>query len=232
MTALHVLSAGAAQGLVTALQPAFEAETGATLRARFGAVGAMKEALHAGEPCDVLIVTEAMIDALGVDGALQRDTKGVLGSVRTAVAVREGEPVPDVSTAERLAAVLHAASALYFPDPERATAGIHFANVVRELGLHDLLAPRFRTFPNGATAMRALAADGGAGAVGCTQATEILYTSGVTLAGALPEPFELATAYAAATTVRTAHAVSARRFIAMLSGPQTRALRLRVGFVC
>ena len=73
MTTLHLLCAGAAQGLVKALQPQFEADTGATLQARFGAVGAMKEALLAGEPCDVMIVTEAMIDALCREGRLQAD---------------------------------------------------------------------------------------------------------------------------------------------------------------
>ena len=57
MTTLNVLCAGAAQGLVKALQARFLADTGAAVQARFGAVGAMKEALLAGEPCDVFIVT-------------------------------------------------------------------------------------------------------------------------------------------------------------------------------
>ena len=42
---LNLLCAGAAQGLVRALEPAFTAATGAVLNARFGAVGAMQEAL-------------------------------------------------------------------------------------------------------------------------------------------------------------------------------------------
>ena len=78
--------------------------------------------------------------------------------MRTGVAVRSGESQPDVSTPEALKAALLAADGIYFPDPQRATAGIHFANVLRELGIHDTLQPRFRTFPNGATSMRELAA--------------------------------------------------------------------------
>ena len=35
-------------------------------------------------------------------------------------------------------------------------AGIHFVGVMRALGVHDALQPRFRTAPNGATAMREL----------------------------------------------------------------------------
>ena len=44
-TTLHLLCAGAARGLVGALEPRFAHETGATLVGRYGAVGAMKEAL-------------------------------------------------------------------------------------------------------------------------------------------------------------------------------------------
>ncbi len=54
---LRVLSAGAAQGLVAAMTPRFLADTGVALHTTFGAVGAIREKLFAGEPCDVLILT-------------------------------------------------------------------------------------------------------------------------------------------------------------------------------
>ena len=100
MKTLHFLCAGAAQGLVKALQDRFTAETGAALQGRFGAVGAMKEALLAGEPCDLMVVTDAMINALCADGLLRSDARAPLGQVRTGVAVREGSALPDVSTPE------------------------------------------------------------------------------------------------------------------------------------
>jgi len=139
---LHVLCAGAVQGLVKALQTRFFDETGATLDARFGAVGAMKEALLGGAPCDVMIVTDAMVRALQREDKLRADSLAPLGRVRTGIAVRAGEPVPDVSTPESLKTCLLAAGAVFFPDPERATAGIHFASVLDRLGVRDALAPR------------------------------------------------------------------------------------------
>jgi molybdate transport system substrate-binding protein len=108
-TTLNFLCAGAAQGLVKALQDRFTADTGAALAGRFGAVGAMKEALLAGEPCDVMIVAEAMIDALCTDGRLRADTRTPLGRVRTGIAVCSGSPRPDVATPEALKAALLAA---------------------------------------------------------------------------------------------------------------------------
>ncbi len=236
MTTLHLLCAGAAQGLVKSLQAIFEAETGVTLKARFGAVGAMKEALLAGEPCDVMIVTESMIDALAADGRLQPDTRASLGRVRTGIAVQAGAPHPVVATPEALKAALLASAAIYFPDAVRATAGIHFARVMQELGILDTLQPRFRTYPAGAIAMREMAAAQGPGLIGCTQVTEINYTPGVELVAALPKQFELATAYSAAAAKAAAglqspaQAALAQRFIALVSGAESQALRSAGGF--
>jgi molybdate transport system substrate-binding protein len=98
MSVLHFLSAGAAQGLLKALQPAFEAAHGVTLQGRFGAVGAMKEALLAGEPCDLFVSTDAMVTELSSQGRLDGGTRAALGRVRTGVAVRAGDSRPDVST--------------------------------------------------------------------------------------------------------------------------------------
>jgi molybdate transport system substrate-binding protein len=229
-TTLHVLCAGAAQGLVKTLQPALLERAGATVGGRFGAVGALKEALLAGAPCDLMIVTDRMIDELVASGLLRGETRAPLGRVRTGIAVRSGAPRPDVSTPEALKAALLAADAIYFPDPARATAGIHFADVMRQLGIHDLLMARFRTFPNGATAMRELAACDAPGLIGCTQVTEIIYTDGVALVGPLPERFELATVYTAAVSARAAEPALAQRFIAMLSGVESQPLREAGGF--
>ncbi len=233
MTVLNLLCAGAAQGLVGALQARFKADTGADIQARFGAVGAIKEALLAGEPCDVLVLTEVLISGLVADGRLQAGSPALLGRVRTGVAVRAGTPWPDVASAAGLKAALQAATGIYFPDAVRSTAGIHFAKVMRELGVHDEGAARFRTYPNGATAMREMAASAEANPIGCTQVTEIRYTAGVELVALLPAEFELATPYTAAITASAAagpQAALAARFIALLTSPEALPLRSAGGF--
>ena len=230
MHTLNLLCAGAAQGLVKGLQDRFRAEAGAEIQARFGAVGAMKEALLAGEPCDVMVVTAAMIDSLVAQGRMRAGSTAGLGRVRTGVAVQRGAVHPDVATPDGLKAALLAASAIYFPDPVRATAGIHFANVMQQLGIHDQLQPRLRTYPAGAIAMREMAASKDVGLIGCTQVTEILYTEGVELVGVLPAVFELATGYTAAISSHCAQPELAARFIALLSGADTQALRAAGGF--
>lgn len=227
---LHVLSGGAAQGVVSALAGEFEAATGYAIDGTFGAVGAMKEKLLAGSPADVLILTRALIDELAGAGQVEAETRADLGRVRTGVAVRAGDPAPDVTTAEGLRAALRAAGAIYFPDPQRATAGIHFARVLESLGIATEVAGRLSTHPNGATAMRELAKASGDRPIGVTQITEILITSGVALVGPLPREFELATVYTAAVCTRAAAPEAARRLVALLAAEGRRPLREKAGF--
>ena len=229
-TVLKLISAGAARGLVAALQERFCAETGARVDGRFGAVGAMKEALLGGAACDAMVLTEPLIDALVASGHLRAAPRAPLGRVRTGVAVRRGDSLPALGTADALRAALRAADRIYFPDPERSTAGIHFAAVLRKLGIDAELAPRIATFPNGATAMRALAASADSRPIGCTQITEIGDTDGVQLVGALPREFELATVYAAAVGATAADRETAARFVALLTGAESAALRIERGF--
>ena len=231
MTKVHVLSAGAAKGLVLALQEPFSKAHGTEFDSTFGAVGAIREKLLAGEPCDVIILTQAIIDALATEQRVRADTVAPLGRVYTGIAVPSTQPVPEIDDEERLRGALLNAQGIYLPDPERATAGIHFANVLRALGIHDQVRERLRPFPNGALAMRGMADAGEPDLIGCTQVTEINYTYGVTLVGVLPSRFELATTYSVAVTSGAGEPALAHEFALMLTGKDSMALRSEGGFV-
>ena len=135
MKSVRVLSGGAAQGLVDALRASFESKTGCKIDGVFGAVGAMKARLLAGEPADVMILSRGLIDGLARDGHVVVASVRDIGAVQTAVAVRRGDALPPVGDAGQLRAALLAADAIHFPDPEQATAGIHFAKVIEQAGI-------------------------------------------------------------------------------------------------
>lgn len=227
---VHVLSGGAAQGLVTQLQERFEAQYASHIAATFGAVGMMKDRLLDGAPCDVLILTDALVAQLTASGELVAGSARALGKVKTGIAVRTGDAPVDVDNPGALKAALQAARGIYFPDPVKATAGIHFMNVLRQLGLEAELADRLHPFANGATAMKAMAEAEGTGLIGCTQVTEILYIDGVELVALLPSEFELATVYTAAVCARSTQRQAAHALIALLAGEEAAALRLACGF--
>ncbi|HEX5959349.1 MAG TPA: substrate-binding domain-containing protein [Hyphomicrobiaceae bacterium] len=227
---LIILSGGAAQGLVKALAPQFKAESGCEIEGTFGAVGAMRDKLLAGAPADLLILTRRLIDELVGQGHAVPASAIDIGTVVTAVAVRTGDSAPAVGDPEALRAALVAADEIYIPDPKLATAGIHIARALETLGITEQVAPRLRTFPNGATAMRALALARSARPIGCTQATEIVATPGVTLVAPLPEPIDLATIYTAAVSMRAALPDEACALASLLTGDAASAARRQAGF--
>jgi molybdate transport system substrate-binding protein len=227
---LHVLSGGAAQGLVTALAARFKAETGCDIAGTFGAVGAMRDVLLAGAPADALILTSALIAELAQADHVLAGSAVDLGVVRTGVGMRAGDPPPAIGDAAELRSALLAADAVYFPDPKLATAGIHFAKVLDALGISGELTGRLRPFPNGAAAMQALARSPDARPIGCTQVTEIRNTPGVALAGPLPKDFELATVYTAGVCARATLPEQAKHLAGLLSGEAARGAREQAGF--
>ena len=230
MSSLQVLCAGAARGLVSALGGQFLAESGFEIRGTFGAVGSMREKLLAGEACDLIVLTDALIGELARDGWVDPASRVALGRVRTGIAARAGDPVPGIADAQSLRDSLMRAAAIYLPDPQRATAGIHFVKVLRDLGIEELTASRLRPFASGAAAMQAMAASGPPGSIGCTQVTEINYTEDVVLAGPLPARFELCTTYCAAVCTRAAEPDAARKLATLISGPGSAAIRALGGF--
>ncbi|MEJ8839039.1 molybdate ABC transporter substrate-binding protein [Ramlibacter sp. AN1133] len=226
---LNILSGGAAQGLVSRLQAEFEAKHGCRLSGTFGAVGAMKDKLLAGAPCDVLILSQALIEDLAAQGKADGSSARAVGQVKTGVALKAGREPVTIRSADDLKTLLAAAPAIYFPDPAKATAGIHFMKVLQALGLAGDPA-RLRTFPNGATAMAALAQAPETDAVGCTQVTEILITQGVHLTGLLPPPHELTTTYTAAVAKDAKEPELARALIAALTAAAAAQVRRECGF--
>lgn len=231
MTALNILSGGAAQGLVASLAPKFKALTGLDIEGEFGAVGAMAGKLRGGTPADIVVLTAALIAKLATENHVVAASISDIGLVETAMAVRAGDPKVPVGDAAALRAAFLAADAIFVPDTKVSTAGIHVAKVLQQLGIADEVAARLKIYPNGATAMRHLAASDAARPVGCTQSTEIIVTKGVMLSGSLPKGCELSTMYTAAAATKAAAARQARSLIDLLIGADQRELRERAGFL-
>lgn len=222
---LDILSAGAAQGIATRIAR----EAGVELAGTFGAVGGILERFLAGEACDVVILTHAQVARLTAEGRVAPSPCSDLGLVRTSIAVRAGEAMPDVSTPAALRAAFLAADAIYFPDPQKATAGIHVAKVIAALGIEAQVASRLRPHPNGMTAMKAMGESAGH-PLGCTQATEIVATPAVALVAPLPREHELATVYTAAVSAKARRPEAARAFVESLCGRANAAARAQAGY--
>jgi molybdate transport system substrate-binding protein len=231
MSALKIFSGGAAHGLVKSVTGQFREMTGLDIEGEFGAVGVMAGKLRAGKQADIVVLTAAIIADLVRENLLTAASVRDIGRVKTALAVRAGDPPVVARDGPTLRATFLAADAIFVPDTKTSTAGIHVANVLAKLGIASEVADRLNIFPNGATAMRNLAASSAARPIGCTQSTEIISTEGVMLSGALPQGYDLATVYTAAIAARADKAEAAQVLIDLLTGAPQRELRTRAGFV-
>jgi molybdate transport system substrate-binding protein len=231
MSSLNILSGGAAQGLVKSLAADFRGQTGFEIAGEFGAVGVMADKLRKGTPTDIVILTAALLAKLAEEKLIVTATISDVGLVETALAVRSGDALAAVKDADDLRRTLLESDAIYVPDIKSSTAGIHVANVLQQLGIANEVADRLRIFPNGATAMREMAASDARRPIGCTQSTEIISTEGVTLSGSLPPGCDLATTYTAGIAVAAAHPQQAQALIALLTGIAQQEQRKQAGFV-
>lgn len=227
---LKILSGGAAAAAVKGIQDTFEKEYQCVIEGRFSAVGEMRDALLAGEPCDVVILTRSLVEALIASGHVRADSAQSLGKVQTGIAVKEGTHYPLVDTPAALSQAFRQARAIYCPDTKKSTAGIHFMQVLVKLGLEQEVQSRLREFSNGATAMKAMAQCDEPGLIGCTQATEINYTDGVVLVANLPKEFELATDYTLGICTQSTQPDLAQKLGAWLTGSRSEAIRRQGGF--
>jgi molybdate transport system substrate-binding protein len=231
MSSLKILSGGAAQGLVASVAPKFKAMIGLDIEGEFGAVGAMADKLRAGTQTDIVVLTSAMIATLARENRVVAASAADIGLVETAIAIRAGDTPVSVRNTVELRKAFLAADAIFVPDTRASTAGIHVAKVLQQLGIADEVAARLKIFPNGATAMRNLAASTSARPIGCTQSTEIISTASVILSGSLPRGCELSTVYTAAVATQAANPRGAKDLIDLLTSIEQRDLRQRAGFL-
>ena len=179
MTRLNILSGGAAQGLVASLAPNFKALTGFEIAGEFGAVGAMADKLRKGTPTDIVILTAAIVADLAAREARRRRLDGRRRPGRNRA---RG---PRRRSAGRGQAMRRACARRFsrrtrssFPTPRHRRPEFTSQKSCSSSALPTTVAARLKIYPNGATAMRHLAASDARRPIGCTQSTEIISYAG------------------------------------------------------
>ena len=224
---LHVLAAGATEATIRDMVGQFEKQTGNSVKLTYGAVGALRDKIVAGEPVDVTIVTPAILEQLDAKGLIRKDTRTDVGRVGGGIAVRRGAPEPDVSTPEALKKALLAAEHVYYADPATATAGAYFMKVADGLGVGDEVRKKGRSAPGGKEAMKEMAADPGV-AIGLTQMSEIVSVPEVKAIGPYPGKLQLSTTYSGVVVKNAKYPDAGMEFLKFLTSPAVQA-RFRKG---
>lgn len=220
-TPLKVISAGAVEYIITPLGPQFTRESGVPVTFTFNTIAGVRKRLADGEHGDIVIGTMAAIRQMEEAGTVVAGSPVELGRTRTGICVREGAPLPDISTPEAFKAALLGARSFAYTDPKAGgTSGIFLEGLMERLGILSEVKAKSVMCINGEDVVRKVVS--GQAELGSTFLSEFNLVKGVMSAGALPEAFGNATSYAAALLTIGRAPEIARSFIAYLKAPANR----------
>ena len=234
---IRVLSAGAIEPGLRAAAAAFDRQTGHVTTLTFNTAPALRRrmglglGLEAGTPVpeaafDVVIAPPAVLGEFADAGKLAEGRANV-GRVGMGVTVRDGAPMPDISSPEALQQAVLAADSLVF---NRASTGLYFEGLLKKMGIDARVEAKTTRYPDGAAVLEHVIACKGR-EVGFAAMTEILLYQGkgLRLVGPLPAAVQNYTAYRAAPLVSSPRAALAQQFVAFLAGPVAKPLLAAAG---
>jgi molybdate transport system substrate-binding protein len=217
---LKVLTTGILKGAFDRIAGRFQDDTGHKVTMSWGpSTGTSAQAspvrVRSGEAIDVLIMVSTAMDDLVASGhfvPLQRTDVAVS---RIGVAVKEGQPQPDIGTTAALRQALLAARSIGFSE---GASGTYVSTVLLEkLGIAEQVQPRCHVVL-GRRFVGAAVAEGEV-EVGIQQLSELYLESGITVLGPLPDEVQKASLVSAAVSSRSTNTHAAEQFVAFLSTP-------------
>jgi molybdate transport system substrate-binding protein len=226
---IKVLCAGAYNGVLAALAPGFEQETGHGVRISNGTAGALQKRVTDGEAFDLGIVTWPVVGVLVKDGRMVESTRHDLAKVGIGVGIKAGAPKPDLSTEAAFKQLLINARAVAQVDPAAGgTSGIYLFQLYDRMGIGEQIRSKAVLVPGGYSAQRILT---GEAEIAVQQMSEIVAVKGVELAGPLPDAVQNWTVYTAALSAKAAQADAARELLKYLTSDKAKASLASKGMV-
>ena len=215
-----VVTSGGLAAAYDALNPRFQEETSLRLATAYGASGggapdSIPARLERGERFDVLIMSQAGLNALSEQGLIRPATRVDLARSSIGMAVREGAAVPDISTPDAFVETLLAAESIGY---SASVSGTYVSTeLFPRLGLAEQLAPRSRRIVSERVA--AVVARGEV-EIGFQQVSEMLSIEGAAYVGPIPNEYQRVTTFSAGITTGAENPDGAQRLIDFLSSAE------------
>jgi molybdate transport system substrate-binding protein len=207
------------QGVMDALGPTFEQAIGSQLVPTYSTSKMLLQQLRAGTETDVVLVTREGIDGLVAERLVAPGSGVTLATSVVGMAVREGAAKPDISTPEAFKRTVLAARSIGYSEPAGGGAsGVHFENLIHQLGIADAVRPKSRHPPVGTHAADMLVT--GEVELAVQQVAELIYVPGIELIGPLPPELQLVTKFAGGVHVKARAPEAAKALLAYLRTPK------------
>ena len=214
---IRVLSVGSVQIAAKALAADFTKETGNKVTLTIVTPSDIPQKLASGQ-YDMIICSIPAMEVLDKAAALRPGSRSPLSRVGIGVIVREGAPLPDVSTPEAFKQTLLAARSIVHSNPATPNqSGVVTMRILTKAGILDAIKPKARS---------ADLAEGFAmvarGEVELALFNLVELPPGVRLAGPVPAPLQDYTSYETAVLANGAAPTEAQAFIKLMISPPAR----------
>src|SRR6476619_7559405 len=143
---IHVLSTQAPEQAYRELVAQFEKASGHKVATTFNGTLNVQKRLADGEPCDLIIMAAPAIDEQIKLGKAVAGSRVDLARSGTGLAVRKGEPEPDISSVDALKKTLLTAKSIGY---STGPSGVYMLSVFEKLGIADQVKGKLRQTPSG-----------------------------------------------------------------------------------
>ena len=221
---LDLITSMATRQLLGELATRWQGMSGIDVRIEsVGGVDAARR-VQAGEPFDGVVLASNAIDSLIAGGRVLPGSRVDLVQSSVAVAVRAGEPLPDISTEAALrSAIVAAATIGYSTGP----SGVALVKLFEKWGLLDELQARIVQAPPGVPVGTLVAR--GEVALGFQQLSELMGLDGIAVVGTLPESIAITTVFSAGVCAVSNQPQELGRFLSFLASREVADTKLQYG---
>ena len=226
---VRVLSVRATEGALQMLAREFTRETGHHVVFSFGSPATVMQKIKANDVHDVVVVAEPAMDQLDRDGIVNPESRVRLANVGLGVAVREGAPAPDISTADAFKQALMAAPSIVHGDVFPNTSGEKIQKLFAAMEILEALKPKLQIVSGHANSQALIAK--GEIALGLYNMSEIPDGKGVKYVGPVPAPLQVSTTFEAARMSDGGAVEAAEAFIRYIGGADGRPAWAKARFV-
>ncbi len=214
---LKLLTAGAYKPAALELVPEFEKRTGHKVTIENDTAGNLGKRVGAGEYFDVVVMPPAVLGPYLGNRIVESSAKA-LARVGIGVAVKQGAPVPDISTVDAFKKSLLAARAIAYTDPASGgTAGTYLANLFEKLGIAAELKPKSVLVKGGLSAEKLLT---GEAEIALQPSSELLAVPGAMLVGPIPLEVQHYIPYSGGVSTASRNGAAADALLLMLADPK------------
>jgi molybdate transport system substrate-binding protein len=223
---LKILSAGAIKPALIKIIDVFQRDNGIAVQVTFATAPAILQQIGSGVHADVVIVPEEVLAQLTRSGKCAVTETTMVGKIGVGVLVRNGQPLPRITTVNEFKESLRAAESVVY---NQASTGLYLEKLFASLGVAEAVKSKTTRYPDFAAVLEHVSKGSGA-EIGFGATTVIVENQdrGVSFAGPLAPEIQNYTTYRAAALVQ-ANQENARRFIRYLATPEARSLFAAAG---